>query len=558
MEQSNEGLTNELETTTVTPTGVGESLTAAVPLLPPVLPTTFTKVDNNLTGIGFFTASSKRSRKFVEKTTVVFDQGVEHKISILPSAKYGLPITQDQDYWLALMKLVSDHIQREGRLANPFLFSTAQITKMLGQAHSGKNYKAVEEWLSVMAFTGVEGGVYNVNRKTWYTEKTHALDRVVIVGKKLPDGSVADKNHIWFSQWQLDNINAGNLIAIELTIYTQLETNIARNLVPHLQEWLFASQHQGRFEKQYEDVCQLLGIRMYQYLSDIERKFGPSLNELVAHGYISKWAIEPMSTRKGYKLVLWHGRKYHADRQTRLNRNPQNKSAALQAPMENETLSATRERRPRQKPLPLLPEVNSDLLAAMMGRGISETATRKLLTELPAGYPTLDTLEWGDTQVSTSRGKITNPPGFYISLLRDRTTPPPTFESSAIRKARHEADLRKQQALQEEEARRLAEEEAEEQRLDQFQAAEPQAYQALYDRAKTELYSQFPNLQRFSQGREDSAMHDGAIRARIKIALRQARSQAAAAFAASLKATLYTPQLPAPKLSPALPETDPL
>jgi hypothetical protein len=118
--------------------------------------------------------------------------------------------------------------------------------------------------------------------------------------------------------------------------------------------------------------------------------------------------------------------------------------------------------------------------------------------------------------------------------------------------------LRKQEALQEEEARRLAEEEAEEQRLVQFQAAEPEAYRALYDQAKAELYSQFPNLARFAQGREDSAMHDGAIRARIKIVLRNARSHAAAAFAASLQATLSTPQLPAPKLSPATPETDPL
>src|ERR1039457_4186197 len=84
-----------------------QNLPATTPPLSPI--SSFTKVDNNLTGIGFFTASSKRSRKAIEKTTVVVDQGVEHKISILPSAKYGLPITQDQDYWLALMKLVSEH-----------------------------------------------------------------------------------------------------------------------------------------------------------------------------------------------------------------------------------------------------------------------------------------------------------------------------------------------------------------------------------------------------------------------------------------------------------------
>src|SRR5438874_2075526 len=85
-----------------------------VPLPSLIPPQIFTKVDNNLTGIGFFTASSKRSRKAIEKTTVIVDQGVEHRVSILPSAKHGLPITQDQDYWLALMQLVDERKRREG------------------------------------------------------------------------------------------------------------------------------------------------------------------------------------------------------------------------------------------------------------------------------------------------------------------------------------------------------------------------------------------------------------------------------------------------------------
>src|ERR1019366_2331640 len=131
---------------------------------------------------------------------------------------------------------------------------------------------------------------YNITKKKWLTDRISAVDRAATTGEQLSDGTIADKNHIWFSQWQLDNLNA-----VELGIYTQLENNISKNLVPHLQEWLYASQRDGRFEKQYEDVCQLLGVRVYKYLSDIERKIGPSLNELTTHGYLSKWAIELMA-----------------------------------------------------------------------------------------------------------------------------------------------------------------------------------------------------------------------------------------------------------------------
>src|SRR3954469_7479372 len=123
MEESIKPMDSQPQTTT------GEALPAVS--TPQVPTTTFTKVDNNLTGIGFFTASSKRSRKAIEKTTVVIDHGVERRISILPSAKYGLPITQDQDYWLSLMQLVDDRRRQDGKLTNPFTFTTAELIKIL-------------------------------------------------------------------------------------------------------------------------------------------------------------------------------------------------------------------------------------------------------------------------------------------------------------------------------------------------------------------------------------------------------------------------------------------
>src|ERR1022692_253443 len=424
--------------------------------VPPQAPaSTFTKVDNNLTGIGFFTASSKRSRKEIEKTTVITDQGIERRISILPSAKYGLPITQDQDYWLALMKLVAEHLQREGKLVNPFSFTTAGLTKILGQAHSGKNYKAVQEWADVMAFTGIKGGAYDAVKKRWLTDRTHAVERFVNIGRELPDGRIAEKNYVWFSQWQLDNINAGNLIAIELTTYIQLENNIAKNLVPHLQEWLFASQRDGRFEKQYEDLCQLLGIRTYHYHSDIHRQLAPSFDELLSHGYLSKWAIDTMANRHSYKLVLWHGSKYHSDRHTRLEQKQRIKtipSGDATDPSPAAGQSTTPAHRPRQRRLKLSPVaepsaspavvIDYRLVAELGKRGVGEIDARQLLASLPPGRPLLDQLEWGDIQIEQSRGKITNPPGFYISLLQRNVPLPSTFESSATRIARQQRPSR--------------------------------------------------------------------------------------------------------------------
>jgi hypothetical protein len=502
---------------------LAENLPATIPPTAPI--STFTKVDNNLTGIGFFTASSKRSRKETKKETVVIHQGVEHRVAIIPSAEYGLPITQDQDYWLALMKLVTDYLQQEGKLANPFTFTTADILKILGhQLHNGKNYKAVQEWADVMSFTGIKGGAYDVVRKRWIVDRTHAVERFITVGKELPDGTIADKNHIWFSQWQLDNINSGNLIAVELTTYTQLENNISKNLVPHLQEWLYASQRDGRFEKQYEDICQLLGVRTYRYRSQIEEQFSPSLNELTTHGYISKWAIEPMAFRKHFKLVLWHGRKYHSDRQVRLSKKPQPEILTPGATT-GESIPA---RRPRQRHLNLAPVpepqqtpptviIDYNIVAELEKRGVGGTDARKLLATLKPGQPILDQLEYGDLQIEQSKGKITNPPGFYISLLQRDVPVPATFETSRTRNARERAEKEQRQAFTDRQAAALAQEEAERQKLDAQIAALPaEARLALLAQAKADLLTQHPGMAVFFKTHPESAVEDGSVKVRMR------------------------------------------
>lgn len=506
---------------------------------PPQIPaTTFTKVDNNLTSIGFFTASSKRSRKAIEKVAILVDQGVARRITILPSAKYGMPITQDQDYWLALMKLVSEHVQRNVKLANPFVFTTADLRHILGQADSGKNYEAVSEWLSVMSSTTIEGGSYNAGRRSWCTEKTHAVDRIVAVGKQLPNGTIADKNYIWFSEWQLDNINSGNLIPIELSTYIQLKTNIARNLVPHLQEWLFASQHDGRFEKQYEDVCRLLGIRAYEYRSKIEEKLAPSLNELVAHGYLSNWAIEPMADSKSYKLVLWHGAKYHTDRKSRLE-----SKWLADVPTGEETRKG---RRPRQQRLQLAspdtgtpaaepsepsaaPEqakkraaIDETLLAELVKRGIGEGDARKLLSKLAPGQPVIDQLEYADAVIYQSRGKIQNPQGFYISRLQDNAPNPSWFETSAARKLREEAEEALALAMAEQRLEQIHAEENERNRMDaQIDALPEDARRDLFEQAKAQLLASYPGMAVFFEAHPEDAIRDGAVRGRMRQILAQ-------------------------------------
>jgi hypothetical protein len=71
--------------------------------------TDLVKVEKNLASIGFFTPSHKRISG-AKKKTIVWNrqsegQRVDVRAVILPSAAYGLPITSDQDKYLASQKI---------------------------------------------------------------------------------------------------------------------------------------------------------------------------------------------------------------------------------------------------------------------------------------------------------------------------------------------------------------------------------------------------------------------------------------------------------------------
>ena len=187
---------------------------------------------------------------------------------------------------------------------------------------------------------------------------------------------------------------------------------------------------------------------------------------------------------------------------------------AGESPHPKHTRAVSSQRKIKLPPPPAQLAVTLELIHELSKRGVSESSARKELATLPADFPVIDTLEYGDFQIDHSHGRIENPAGFYVSLLREKAIPPSTFETSAKRKAREEEERRRQEEHDAEQERLAAEEEADEQMLDDLQAKDPERYQALYRQCEETLYREFPNLGRF--GKPDSSLHFGSIRGRLK------------------------------------------
>ena len=407
----------------------------------------FVHIEKNLASLGFFTPSTKKI-KGSKKKTILFSKEVDGKkvelrAVILPSAEYGLPITADQDKFLALQKIIADIRHQKGMVSNPIGFTSAELLRILGlKVNAGKNYGDILEWAKRMTLTGIssEGVVYLAGKQVWASDTFHVFERFVSFGKEMPDGTIADKNYIWLSEWQLENINSNHLLPIDLETYKQLKNHISKALVPLLQIWLYATRAGGCFEKRYHDLCQILNIRQYPNLSRIKEKLAPSLEELKSYGYLANWKIEKTSSGANYKIALYHGEKFHRDQRRRLAQCGPGleKKAPVETLQDNDHLINS--------------EVHSSLLEEMVKRGIGEATAGDLLRNCTPGQPILDQLEWGDFLIRQApRGKFYNPAGLYIHLVRENLILPESFESSQKRQLREAL----QQAREDEESHRL-------------------------------------------------------------------------------------------------------
>ncbi|MBL8216575.1 MAG: replication initiator protein A [Bryobacterales bacterium] len=287
----------------------------ALSLLPPSRPAPapdWVKIEKNLAALGFFTPSSKRIKGAAHKTVVFGRRSDGHpgeaSTEILPDASFGLPITADQDKYLALQKIIADTRRQQGALRNPIGFTSAELLRLLGRrVTAGKNYDDIAQWLQRMTKTRIhsEGTVYLAGRRSWLQGEVRVFERAVSFGTPLPDGRPADRNYVWLSAWQLENIQHNHLMAVDLAAYRSLRNHIAKTLVPLLQTWLAATHDEGVLIKSYAQLCQTLHITRYQQPSKILEKLAPSLDELQAARYFSSWSLDKGSPSDP-RLVIYH------------------------------------------------------------------------------------------------------------------------------------------------------------------------------------------------------------------------------------------------------------
>jgi hypothetical protein len=386
------------------------------------------KVERNLNSLGFFIPAKKgkptreersRVRTIVYPAREVHGRIMRQSATIIPSPEHGLPTTADRDKYMALMKIVTDAKAKVGDVTNPVAFTTYDLLKHLGHNTGGKNYEDVSQFLERMTATTIksENAIYLHKSKVYQRDIFHVFDRVVLVGQEMPDGSMAQCNYVFLSQWQLENINANYLLRMDFNAYASLKKDIGKALFGHLHVWFYASRCRP-VERRYSELCQLLDIRRWSHLSKIRQILAPSLEELQSIRYLSDWDIVRTNDGADYKLVMSPGERIVAVLRPRVNAGLTQGNECI-----DQGMAAT------------LPD--------LLKRGIREPDARRLLLDIPAEQHVPDQIEWFDELLRRMRSSIQNPPGFLYTMIRDGWPVPADFVTSRKREAQRLLQERK-------------------------------------------------------------------------------------------------------------------
>ena len=234
------------------------------------------------------------------------------KTKISANHELGLPITADFDYYRAFLKILAETLEHDGRLRLPLALPTKQLLHYTGKADGIKTRREVRTFLKKMAFTGIEGGVYQAKTRDFTEGFVTTFRQVVVRGEPLRHGQVADTNYAWPAPWFLANYLRGYVRRIDLEFHNRLRKPIAKALYPLLATGWYASGGQP-YEKRYAALCAEFLLTTHQALSLVKQQFDPAHQELHAQHFLDTWTYRKAADDQEWIVCYWPGKKFFHD-----------------------------------------------------------------------------------------------------------------------------------------------------------------------------------------------------------------------------------------------------
>ena len=375
---------------------------------------------------------------------------ITRKLQIAGSDLYGLPTSVDDEVILALLNLS----RLQGFRSRTLKFSRLQIITMLGWKDSGHYFKrikeSIERWLGVSLYYDNSWREKDIN--AWSSEGFHLIDGINW-------GKNGEESQITWNERIFESFEKGNLKALDLQTYRELQSPTARRIFRFLDKRFGLGKSRWSFDLNQFAYNKIgLGRDSYKDIAQVKRQLLGAIKQLEAAKFIM-----PCSPKERFTKVsrgVWK-------------------------------VNFERYRQQTTAPLPIEVESITELETRLVTHGVGRTMAQNLVTEF-GEERIADRLEWFEYRAQKNLiGNIKNVAGYLVNSIKDEAfSKPDGFRS--------EKDILAEKARKSSLRREKLEKERSEQKIEKArqEAAEKRkiAHLAIFDNLDLELQEDIRQL----------------------------------------------------------------
>lgn len=359
---------------------------------------------------------------------------VELHWSVSYNSKYGPP--RQLAYKLDTL-VVNRKIDEIGRPV-PKVVRLGSLRDIARELGLGGDTNQIRKALRQNAFTGITAKL--TYRTAGGEERRIEADftrySVIFAGEKLPDGTSADSVHLILNEPYWEVLNNAPIRPLNYEYLRELPP-AAQRFYEIVSYRIYAAfkYKQAEARLPYSEFCTYSALQRYYDYDPFKKQMYKIHKRHLESGYLERVYYEETLDADG--KPDWNMIYVPGDRARREFEAFHQRRTAVGEGSDAEPA-----------------------LAELMKRGISEAQARRLLLSVKEDQPVQAQLEWGDVLVTRSRGRIENPPGFYIYLVRENVQPPAEFiqppEERQVEDSRVELRAAYEEYVQEQAAQYLA------------------------------------------------------------------------------------------------------
>ena len=312
----------------------------------------------------------------------------------------------------------------------------------------------------------------------------------VFTGEKLPDGKKADAVYIILNEPYWEVLNNAPVRPLDYDYLKALSPGPQRFYeIISYRVYATLKNRQPYAKLLYSEYCTFSAQQRYFDYDHFKKQMYKVHRPHLQSGYLAKVEYEKASAGGNgtdWMMIYTPGPKAKAEFAA-FTKQPQ--AIDIKTKETPHAPVGVGSARTKKELLPLSAE-QQVLLAELTRRGITDSGARKVLATLAEHQPVLDQLEYIDHQVKTS--DIKNPPGFYLTLLKENITVPDDFMTSRKRKLREEAFAERDRAIHEQLKRDQAYDDYRRQEISRYIETHPDEYAQVFAAKRLRFLEKYP------------------------------------------------------------------